>query len=400
MGSSRLWDEARVDFENKMRKDFQSTKDHELLREFLNGKEEPGSVRESARKLAAEADGQWIGDKIIPRRWADKIMSNIDSFTTATSSGMDFAPESAKLVWFGVNRVLSAIQSNYQLYAMFGTGLTDITDVMIIILHHDRLYDERTLAETGLKQDNMTRELFKTIKAAYSAVLEFCFAVKRYLKPNLSRKIVNGVKHFFGTAQDRFEQILRAIEAMKNAVLQNSQSVFQKMSLDGVASIKDGVGSINKVVQNIQHTMDKIRDFEPELQEMRKDQNRYFGAVLEKLNEILISTKPKTPFEMALQEFEINMASLGAQYDSTRNLEEALSCRYSNTGQWIFKDEDYLDWINSPRNEILWLTGNEGMRRWAQWERCCADNKFRIRQVCHTRQCGGPSKHAEHRRKQ
>ncbi|KAI0155681.1 hypothetical protein BJ166DRAFT_531117 [Pestalotiopsis sp. NC0098] len=86
--------------------------------------------------------------------------------------------------------------------------------------------------------------------------------------------------------------------------------------------------------------MDKIKDFEPELQEMRKDQTRYFSTVLEKLNEILISTKPKTPFEIALQEFDMNMANLGAQYDSTHNLEEALSRRYSNTGQWIFKDED------------------------------------------------------------
>jgi hypothetical protein len=42
---------------------------------------------------------------------------------------MKGAPESVGLAWFAVKLTLSAIQSNYELYAFFGSGLTDISEI-------------------------------------------------------------------------------------------------------------------------------------------------------------------------------------------------------------------------------------------------------------------------------
>lgn len=359
MGHSQLWDEARIEFEIKMCNTFKATDDRKALEEFLARNDDPTATSLSAKELAKDASQKW--DDIKFSKWVNKIMRNIDQFTKAMSSATQFAPESIKLAWFGINLTLSAIKSDYDLYDLFGAGLTDITDVLILALHHDRLYDERMRSSDGFQSSDLLDNLFQDIRKAYVLVLEFSFSVKRHLNPSLGTKLVHAFKHITGLFKDKFQGILRSIESAKEAILTGSQAVFQDIAIADLSSIKS-------IVSDIKDTTKEIKHFQDDLQEMKKSQVESLDLILGKLEVIESSTKPKTPWELALQEFERNMASLGAQYDSTRNLEEAISRRYSNTGQWIFDDESYLHWINGSRNEILRLTGNEGMRHWAPYQ--------------------------------
>lgn len=354
MASSRLWVEARIDFETRMRQNSKDASYSQALDEFLIQNDNPNATSLSAKRLAEEASRKWDDSKI-PKKWVNKIMSNIDQFTKAASSAMDFAPESVKLAWFGINLTLSAIKSNYDLYALFGAGLTDITDVLILALHHDRLYDERMKPSDGFKSSDLLDKLFQDIRKAYALVLEFSFSVKRHLHPDLGRRLVHGFKHIMGLFKDKFQGILKSITSTKEDILDDSQAVFQDRAITDLSSIKS-------IVSDIEDTTRDIKHFQDDLQEMKKNQFESFEIILGKLEVLSSSTKPKTPWELALQELEANMESLEIKDDATRKLEEAMSRRFPNTCKWIFEDQDYLRWIQSPKNGILWLTGNEGKR--------------------------------------
>lgn len=62
---------------------------------------------------------------------------------------MKGAPESVGLAWLAAKLTLSAIQGSYELYTFFGTGLTGITEMMVLIPHYDRLYDETFKPDWG-----------------------------------------------------------------------------------------------------------------------------------------------------------------------------------------------------------------------------------------------------------
>lgn len=74
---------------------------------------------------------------------------------------------------------LSAIQNNYELYGYFGEGLTTITEVMTILPHYDKMYDTRSTQDSEV--DDFMSTLYSDLRSAYSAVLQFCFAIKRHV---------------------------------------------------------------------------------------------------------------------------------------------------------------------------------------------------------------------------
>lgn len=57
------------------------------------------------------------------------LLRNIGTFVEVGNYAMKGAPESVGLAWFAIKLTLSAIQSNYELYSFFGSGLTDISEI-------------------------------------------------------------------------------------------------------------------------------------------------------------------------------------------------------------------------------------------------------------------------------
>jgi hypothetical protein len=136
-GSSRLYKEGRAQFIKACEERYSDSKDLEMLRDFLAQQSTPEEARMAAGNLKTDASKKWgshkVGDTEIPAVWVDKIMANIGNFVAVGNYAMIGAPESVGLAWFAVKLTLSAIQSNYDLYTFFGSGLTDISEIMILI---------------------------------------------------------------------------------------------------------------------------------------------------------------------------------------------------------------------------------------------------------------------------
>jgi hypothetical protein len=86
-------------------------------------------------------------------------------------------PESAGMAWFCVKLGLNAIKSNHQLYSLFGSGLTSMTEIIILIPHYSQLYDERQ--KLDVKSNELVEKLFRDVVDVYVAVLGLLFAIKR-----------------------------------------------------------------------------------------------------------------------------------------------------------------------------------------------------------------------------
>jgi hypothetical protein len=145
-GSSRLYKEGRAQFIKACEERYSDSKDLEMLRDFLAQQSTPEEARIAAGNLKTDASKKWgshkVGDTEIPAVWVDKIMANIGNFVAVGNYAMIGAPESVGLAWFAVKLTLSAIQSNYDLYTFFGSGLTDISEIMILIPCVKSRYEE------------------------------------------------------------------------------------------------------------------------------------------------------------------------------------------------------------------------------------------------------------------
>lgn len=108
------------------------------LQQFLKCKATVQQVSDSAADLQQQTSqkysGKKIGDKeIISQKWIDNIMGNIGNAMDIGDTLLHATPESVSMAWFCVKLGLGAIRSNHLLYSLFGSGLTSITEIMILI---------------------------------------------------------------------------------------------------------------------------------------------------------------------------------------------------------------------------------------------------------------------------
>jgi hypothetical protein len=155
------------------------------LQHFLSSKATIQQVGDSAADLKQETDRKYsnkkIGDKeIISQKWIDNIMGNIGNAIAIGDALVHATPESVAMAWFCVKLGLNAIKSNHQLYSLFGSGLTSMTEIMILIPHYGQLYDERQ--KSDVKSNELVEKLFRDVVDVYVAVLEFLFAIKRHVE--------------------------------------------------------------------------------------------------------------------------------------------------------------------------------------------------------------------------
>jgi hypothetical protein len=186
--NATLYDDALQKFCASVRDDRIKEGDEDgeaQLQHFLTSKATVQQVRDSAADLQQETGRKYsskkIGDKeIISQKWIDNIMGNIGNAITIGDTLLHATPESVGMAWFCVKLGLNAIQSNHQLYSLFGSGLTSMTEIMILIPHYSQLYDERQ--KSGSTASELIDKLFRDVVDVYVAVLDFLFAIQRHVE--------------------------------------------------------------------------------------------------------------------------------------------------------------------------------------------------------------------------
>jgi hypothetical protein len=356
MPSSQLYRDGRQRFIKETKERYQKSKDLEMLQNFLMQSGSPQDAKATALALQQKAAGKWdsasLGGAEIPSAWIEKLMSNMSYFVTAGDYAMKGAPESVGLAWCAVKLTLSAIHNNFDLYTFFGSALTDISEIMILIPHYDELYDERTKGDQW-KASPIVEKLFQDIIDAYTAVLNFSFSIQRHLGAGTLARLKHGLKDFFGVSKAAFEGSMATIAAYKNKIIEDSQAIFQDKSLHQIDTVKG-------IVSGIEDTVKDIVKFQDTLRVMQEEQAARWAIVLEKMADMKSATKPKTPWDYATQTFEKNKAMLNPEDDTIDALGDALDRRHQGTCNWIFECSSYTQWQNSMTHGIFCIHGLEG----------------------------------------
>ncbi|KAI0435788.1 ankyrin repeat-containing domain protein [Xylaria telfairii] len=352
MASSRLYNDALAAFKAQMLQELKPGKEHELLENFLATREAPQRAAEEARSLKVQTNKKWsdrkVGKVTVPAHWIDKIMENIQNFINIGNFVMEGAPESAGLAWLAVRLTLSAIQGNYELYSLFGTGLTDITEIMVLIPHYDQLYDNRSAKSR--KGDSLVGILFDNITEAYIAVLRFSFEIKRHVTASPLTKVTHVVADFFGASKLKFQDLLDKIKTRKLRVLEYSMAAYQDKSL----KFNERQEADMELLKNKLDDMQSFHDSE------KKYREEFIAEIHAVKQSIESTTKSKTPWDFAIANFEKTKKKLNPDNSAQEALATALSRRFEGTCHWILKDEAFIKWYQAQSNELLWVTGREG----------------------------------------
>lgn len=349
-----LYDEALTRF-RKGAVERYSGKEAESLGEFLHESASPEEAKKAAELLQSDAGkkygGRKVGDVEIPESWIANIMGNIENFVAVGEFVTRGAPESVGMAWYAVKLTLTAIHSNYDLYTFFGSGLSDISEIMIIVRHYDRLYDERS--KPDWKPSALVEKLFQDVIGAYAAVLDFSFAIKRHLTAGSLTRIKHGFKDFFGLSKIKFEDKLSTVATLKKKILEESQGAFQDKTLtqlDGVSTILVGIEG------SVRH----IQDFQLTQQKLHEDAMAKFDAMLKGLDDIKASTKRKSQWDYAVQDFKTYQKHLDPLKGAFRILGDTVDAVHPGTCQWVFEEDLYKQWSDASDNSLLCITGPEG----------------------------------------
>jgi len=350
-----LYDEALVRFRKDAAERHSSSKDAELLAEFLRERASPEETKQAAEVLQGDAGKKYgsrkLGDVEIPESWIANIMANIENFVAAGDFVTKNAPESVGMAWYAVKLTLTAIHSNYDLYTFFGSGLSDISEIMIIVRHYDRLYDERNKPQW--KPSPLVEKLFQDVIGAYAAVLDFSFAIKRHLTAGSLTRIKHGFKDFFGISKAKFEDKLSTVATLKKKILEESQGAFQDKTLTQLQSV-------STVLAGIEGTVRHIQDFQATQRKLHEDAMARFDVLLKGLDDIKASTKRKSQWDYAVQDFQTFQEALSPLEGSFRVLGDTIDAIYPGTCQWVFEKLVYDAWVDATQNAMLCVTGLEG----------------------------------------
>ncbi|KAK1058562.1 hypothetical protein LTR74_013285 [Friedmanniomyces endolithicus] len=365
MAQTNLWKEGLQLFLKDLH--IRDVKDQYILNDFLEDKSSPEDAVKSCEalkedagkkygevKISDEIGGAEFGDKArkFSAKWISSILGNIDSFVSVGNFAMTGAPESVGVAWFAVKLALTAIQSNYALYNLFGSGLLDLTEMMVIIRHYDLLYDERE--RPGFKSSDMITKLFAEVKKTYAAMLDFSFSIRKHLAGGGLAKLRHGFKDFFGAEAGKFQAKVDKIAEQKRKVLEASDGVFQAKTFDKFDELK---GTVDLVKTNVQD----VKDFQKTSQEFYYTQMAQLDEMMRTLNEVKAGTKPKTRWDYAAHEFEENKIKLDPLRSTSEILAGAIHRRHRGTCDWIFENRLYTAWNRVDTSAMLCLTGGDGV---------------------------------------
>ncbi|KAH7322550.1 ankyrin repeat-containing domain protein [Stachybotrys elegans] len=345
--SFELYNRALINFREDVERKGLNKREKTWLEEFLKDKTTPQDAMATAEKIKVSA-GKKYGDKDVPETWVTSIMERIDLLSSIASAAGEGAPQSVGLVFYGVNLVLSAIHSNYELYGIFGSGLTDITEIMIIVSNYDRLYYEKSKVDWEPRQ--LVTQLFEKITDTYTDILSFCFLVKCHIGGDGWAKVKHGFKDLFGVNKSFFMGKLEEISKKKASVLELSKGAFDDRALDHLDNIRE-------VTDSIQQTVKKIEQFQITSVTLQEEQM----AMLQNLEKKLENLRPKTPHEIAHAKFESIRKTLNPIKDPLRPLEELHSQTGPGTCQWIYEETRFEAWERDTYDSRMFcIAGGKG----------------------------------------
>ncbi|KAK0616888.1 ankyrin repeat-containing domain protein [Immersiella caudata] len=352
-----LYKVALRKFKKDAEERYRDDKDREILQDFLRQNASPEEAKFAAENLAADSKKKYssknlkVGDVEIPQTWIDSILGNINNFVAAGDKLAEGAPESVALAWWAISKSLGAIQANYELYSLFGTGLSDISEIMVLIRHYDRLYDEQN--KPGWKPSALVEKLFQDIVAAYAGVLDFSLAIRRHLSAGTLARIRHGIKDFYGGNKGKFEGKLAVVAELKVKILEESQAAFQDKTLTQLEGVAD-------VLNDIAGTVNSIKDLQKEQEKWHIQSMAMQTALLKSFEEIKAITKPRTRWDHALQQYQKIQGVLNAIGGTDTALSLAIDSRQPGTCKWVFETEEFVSWDTSNVNSLLAIAGQEG----------------------------------------
>ncbi|KAI0431062.1 ankyrin repeat-containing domain protein [Xylaria sp. FL1042] len=348
MASTKLYDIALTQFRQEAGQKYPDSKNQILLEEFLNERSNPHEAQKAAKELQGNANDKYGGEHGIPASWVNNIISNIGRIIDFGNFAMEGAPGPEGLAWTAVKIVLGAVQSNYALYTLFGTGLTDVCEVMLLVTHYDRLNEEET--KSSWRPSEMVHKLFETVVRTYVAVFGFSFSVKRHLNSGFKARLRHAFQDCFGIEKSKFQGRLDDIAALKQRILESSEAVFQDKTFQQFQKIH---GAIESTVKN-------IRGFETQLAEIAKTQEALKDDFMRGIQDIKSLTVANSPWGKAKKAFDKYTGDLKPLKQTTEFLTMALEKRHEGTCEWLMTNSVYNVWVQSMGNDLLCLCGQPG----------------------------------------
>lgn len=335
-----LWDEARDIFAQRLR---EQGEDRLIVEQFLKDKATVDDARRSAVNLRDDSDRKYgiseSHSKGISRKWIRRIMENLDKFTKSGNLAMTAAPESVGLIWFAISQVLSAVQNDYKLYGTFNAALNDITEMMALVRSFDKIYQGNTMEGDG----SIYHELSKCIREVYLSILDFSYAVKKYITGGKRSKLMHAIKDTVGTSNRQFEEKTATIQAQKIKVIEYSGAAFQQKTTDKL-------GDVSGELAAMQQTLRDVYEFHQQSASEWK----------EILSELKVS-KALTHRDLAMTEYEKNLKLLVPSLDeSAATVSAYFEERETGTCAWINEVPAYVAWRDSEVSAVLCITGEAG----------------------------------------
>jgi GTPase SAR1 family protein len=352
-----LYEEGLQKFRSDVKRNHPDSSYVWQLQEYLKASNTADDARRSCESLSTETERKYsgvikIGDtKILTKKWISRILSNIENFIAIGNVFVTGAPESVGLAWFAITKALGAIQSNFQLYALFGSGLTDITETMVTIQHFDNLYDQRTKAE--FEASGIVKSLFGHIRSIYAAILDFGFSVHRHISGGKLAQYRHALKDVFGAEVNKFQGKIDLIVDLKRKVLEASDGAFQAKSFQHF-------GEIQHSIEGIRAHFSEIKEFQETSTEFFEAQKIWQDKLLESMEDFKASNKRKTPWELAMQDFSKIKDKLLPLKNASGPLKEALDSTHEGTCQWVYEHSKYTQWLSPGKSGTLCLTGQPG----------------------------------------
>ena len=346
-----LYDQALREFCDAARQEYVKNGDARSsaqLSEFLESRDSAPSAKDSASELQKDVSAKYSGKKfrgkvIIDETWISNIMGNISNVISVGNFLFAGSPESVGMAWFCVKLGLNAIKANYDLYGLFGSGLTTITEIMILIPHYDKLFDNRQKSHS--QPSDLEDQLFRYIVGAYAAVLDFCFSVKRHVEPSKLRQVAHAVD-VFGASLSKFQDKQDKVIKLKAKVLESADAVFKGRM----------TGDLREVQVSLDKTLHNIHSFTGVAQELAEGQ----AEMLKVLQDMKATLKPKTRWDMLKQDFDKIKKSLDPIHQDTTYLRKLREEREIGTTEWIFEKKALADWMSPDESSLLCLIGQAG----------------------------------------
>ncbi|KAI0809881.1 ankyrin repeat-containing domain protein [Xylaria sp. FL0064] len=349
MATTKLYDTALAQFRQEAGQKYPDSKNQILLEEFLSERSDPHEAQLAARELQGNANDKYGSEHAkIPASWVNNIIGNIGRIIEFGNYAMQGAPGPEGLAWTAVKIVLGAVQSNYALYTLFGTGLTDVCEVMLLVTHYDRLNEEE--AKSSWRPSEMIHKLFETVVRTYVAVFAFSFSVKRHLNSGFKARLRHAFQDCFGIEKSKFQGRLDDIAALKQKILESSEAVFQDKTFQQFQKIQGGIES----------TVKSIRGFETQLAEIAESQEALKDVFMRSIQDIKSLTVSNSPWGKAKKVFDKYTDYLKPLKQTTELLTTALEKRHEGTCEWLISNSVYSEWEQSTGNGILCFCGQAG----------------------------------------